>query len=115
MKGELSRRGSLLLLVFTVFTIGLTASGICAVIDPYVLPREDKSNLQYKESPREPLKKVDESVYKKFEKEIKELTPEKRKELINLFIKKRDNAIISDRMEEAKHYIKLLEIIEKNR
>ncbi len=90
-------------------------AGICGELRPLELPSE-KQNLytrQQAETVQPKRQKVDASVYKEFERKVKNLSPDERKKASEGFVEKRDMAIKNKSWDEVEYYSKLIDILRK--
>ena len=92
-------------------------SALGGELRPYSLPSQ-KAEPRYEQRPQEPRAvrpQISEAYYENFEKRVKSLKPAQRADLVRSFERKRDQAIASRRADEARHYLRLLQILEENR
>ncbi len=99
------------LVFFVLISTGITFLVNAGELRPLDIP--DQRPFP-QENSQESRQKIDESVYKKFELEIKKSTNETKQELKKILTQKRDEASKNDLQEELRHYKRLLEILSAN-
>lgn len=92
---------------------GPLRTAIGAELRPYSLPSQ-RAEPRYE--PRQMEQKairpqISEQYYRDFEQKAKKLKPAQRADLIRSFQGSRDQAIKAGRLDEAQHYVRLLEIV----
>ncbi len=93
-----------------VLCLFLPTQSLGGELRPYDLPSQKLDPRLYQQQPQY-QQTVDESVYVNFANQIRTLDQAKKNELIKTFSQKRDEAITNGRLEEAKHYNRLLDIL----
>lgn len=80
---------------------------------PYTLPSQQAAprTEQRQMEPRPVRPRISEAYYQDFENQVKGLKPEQRADLDRSFARQRDLAIRSGRIDEAQHYLRLLQIV----
>jgi len=99
------------MMVLAMIYISMTCLVSASELRPLDIP-DQRSFPQ--ENSQESRQKVDESVYRDFELKIKNISHEKKQELIKTFTQKRDEAKKNDLQEELRYYRRLLEILSAN-
>ncbi len=101
-------------IVLYVVSLCFVASGVGGELRPYRLPSQQRPPI-YEQAPEssQRTETVDESFYRDFEEKVKNMKAENKVKLKEAFAGKRDEAIKNGRTAEAKHYVRLLEILKK--
>lgn len=84
-----------------------------AELRPYTLPsQQSEPRMEQRPIERRAVRPwVNEAYYQNFEKRVKGLKPAQRNDLARSFAQKRDQAIDAGRVDEAQHYLRLLQIL----
>jgi len=93
----------------------MSSLSIAGELRPYSLPSQ-RSAPRIEQRPieqRAVTPRISEAYYQNFEERVKGLQPEQRAELARVFERNRDQAIKSGNIDEARHYLRLLQIVHK--
>lgn len=90
---------------------------IGAELRPYTLPSQQaEPRIEQRQMEQRAVRpQISEAYYQNFEQRAKTLKPVQRAELIRSFERERDQAIEAGRVDEAQHYLRLLQILQENR
>lgn len=93
------------------FMTSLQASG--AELRPYTLPSQ-QAEPRIEQRRMEARPQIDDSYYQDFEQKARTLNPKQRTNLVLSFERQRDEAIKAGRLDAAQHYLRLLQILQKD-
>jgi len=99
--------------VVAMLTCMASLQAVGAELRPYSLPSQQAApRIEQRPMEQRAVRpRVSETYYQDFEKKIKGLKPAHRADLARSFERNRDQAIESGRVDEAQHYLRLLQIV----
>jgi hypothetical protein len=99
-------------LAFLALATSLQARG--AELRPYTLPSQ-QAEPRIEQRKMEVRPQIDDTYYQDFEQKARALNSDQRAKLVLSFERKRDQAVEAGRVEVAQHYLRLLQILQKDR
>lgn len=100
-----------LLLAISFVIILMSGDGLCGELRQYDPPSQRQ--YQFQQTAPQYQRTEDRTIYENFENEVRNLNRNQRDELINSFRQKRDMAVSSRCWDEAKHFDKLIDTLQK--
>lgn len=104
--------------IAAVLACAAPLQSVGAELRPYSLPSQQAApRMEQRQMEQRPMEqravrpRVSEIYYLDFEKKVKSLKPAQRAELIKSFERDRDRTIEVGRLDEAQHYLRLLQIV----